>query len=450
MNIIRKDIDAVNAELLINIGKEDYEKPVADKLKDYRLKASVPGFRPGKVPATLIKKRFGTAILLEEINTILTKGLTDYLSDNKLSILGEPLPSEKESKTIDWDNDETFEFTFDIAIAPNVNVELNKDNHFDYYKIKVTDEMIDSQVDMISSQLGKNIPAETAAEKSLVRGNFEQLDEKGEIMPDGIKAEGVLLSVDLIKESSVKNSFLGSKKDEVITFDPVKAYEDRHEVGHLLNIKHEVAEELNSDFKFTVTEILDFEKAELNEELFIKIYGENTEVKTIDDFRAKLKEELQANLSYSSEHQFAIDTRKNLLALTAIELPEAFLKRWLLAVNKQATPEQVEADFGYFTDDLKWQLIKNNIIDANELDVTEEETHQFAMNLARAQFQQYGYYNVPDDQIDSFAHKILEKEEESERIYKKLFEDKVIGVVKEKAQVVEKEVTQEEFAQLGK
>jgi trigger factor len=310
--------------------------------------------------------------------------------------------------------------------------------------------MVDKQVDMITSQLGKNIPAEKAGDKSLVRGNFDQLDESGETLEGGIKAENVLLAVDLIKDSLIKDAFIGKGKDEVLIFDPVKAYNDRHEVGHLLKIKHEEVENLNSDFRFVITEVLDFEKAKLSEELFKQIYGEETEIKTETDFREKLKTEISANLSYSSEYQFSIDTRNSLVESTNMEFPEPFLKRWLLAVNKQATPEQVDSDFGFFIKDLKWSLIKNKIIDQNDLDVTEEETLDFARRLALAQFQQYGYYNVPDDQLDTFANKILEKPEETERIYKKLFEEKVLGLIRQKALIVEKEISQEEFEKLRK
>lgn len=449
MNITRENIDAVSAVVTIQIEKNDYEKPVADKLKEYRQKASVPGFRPGKVPAGLIQKRFGTAVLVEEINSLLSKNLSDYISENKLSILGEPMPAESQ-KPINWESDEVFGFSFDIALAPEINLEIGAEKQFEYYKIKVTDEMIDRQVEMIVSQLGKNIPAETVGEKSLVRGNFLQLDENGNELAEGIKTDGVLLSVDLIKDETIKNSFLQAKKEDVLVFDPVIAYEDRHEVGHLLNVKHEIADELNSNFRFTVTEILDFEKAELNEELFKKIYGEETEIKTVEEFRKKIEDEMAANLSQSSDYKFLIDTREKLINETNIQLPEVFLKRWLVSVNKQLTEDQIETDFPHFITDLKWQLIKNKVIEDNKLEINDDEIFAFAKRMALAQFQQYGYFDVPEEQLDIFAKKILEKQEENERIYKKIVEDKVIGTIKGQVEIQEKEITQEEFNELIK
>jgi trigger factor len=445
MNITRENIDNVNAVIKVTIEKADYEKPVNDALKEYRQKASVPGFRPGKVPAGLIQKRFGKAILLDEVNKALSQNLSKYLVEEKLNILGEPLPNEEQQKTIDWDNDEAFEFAFDIALAPEVNISLDDSNKFNYYTIAVSEEMIDRQVEMAASQLGQNVPDETVVENSSVRGDFVQLNENGEALESGIQPKGVLLAVDMIKNEEIKAAFIGKQKGDVLTFDPVKAFEDRHEVGHMLNISHEAAHDLNGEFSFTVTDILRFEKAELNEELFKKLYGEETEIKTIEDFRNKVKEEIAANLVYSSDHKFAEDTRSSLIEKTNLGLPEEFLKRWLIAANKNLTKEQIDNDFDWFIEDLKWQLIKDTIIRQNDLTVTPGETQEFAKQVARAQYQQYGIYDIPDEQLESFAKIILEKPEESERIYKKLFEDKIMAVVKEKASIEEKVVTEEEF-----
>jgi trigger factor len=445
MNITRENIDDVNAVIKLLIEKSDYENDVNQKLKEYRQKANIPGFRPGKAPAGLIKKRVGNAVLVEEINKKLSESLSKYLVEEKLNILGEPLPNEDIQKKIDWDNDEDFEFVFDIALAPEVNMTLDKRSKYTYYNIAVSEEMIDQQIEMAASQLGQNVPVDEAKDNSSVRGNFVQLDEEGNEVDDGIKPEGVLLAVDKIKDEEIKNSFVGCKKDDILIFDPVKAFENRHEVGHMLNISHEKADELNSEFRFTVTEILQFEKAEINEKLFKMLYGEDTEVKTVEDFRSRIREEIAANLKNSSEHKFALDTRDALVEKLNLPLPEAFLKRWLLTVNREVTAEEIEKGFDYFLKDLGWQLIKDKLIKENELKVEPEEAENFAKQMARAQFAQYGMYNVTDEQLDNYSKMILEKQEEAERIYKKLYEDKVIGVVKEKASIQEKEVSQEEF-----
>ena len=450
MNITRENTSDINSAIKILIEKADYEKTVADALKEYRQKASIPGFRPGKVPAGLIKKRFGTAILVEEVNKILSKNLSDYLVEEKLNMLGEPLPNEDLQKTINWDTDENFEFVFDIAIAPEINIALDKSGEHDYYTISVSDKMIAEQVDLATSQMGQNVPDDEVKDDSSVRGDFVQLDENGEEVENGIQPNGVLLAVDMMKDDETKKSFVGKNINDLLVFDPVKAFENRHEVGHMLNISHEEADELNSNFNFTITEILKFEKAELNEDLFKKLYGEETTIKTVEEFRNKIKEEIGANLVYSSEHKFALDTRKVLVEKTKMELPEAFLKRWLIAVNKELTLEQIENDFDYFIKDLQWQLISSSIIKDHDLKVEPEETITFAKQLARAQYSQYGMYDITEEQLESFAKMILEKPEEKERIYKKLFEDKIMAIVKEKANIVEKEVSQEDFNEMMK
>lgn len=448
MNINLENIDKVNAILSLTIEKEDYEQKVADVLKDYRQKASIPGFRPGKAPMGLIKKKYGAAVLVEEVNTLLSQNLSKYLIDEKLPVLGEPLPNEEKQKSIDWEKDETFEFAFDIALSPEVKVDLEGLKKLDYYKIVVADEMIDQQQDMAAMQLGQNVPVDEAKDNSTVRGNFAQLDAEGNEVEGGIAPEGVLVAVEKIKDEEIKKSFVGCKKDDIIVFDPNKAFDNFSEVSTMLNIEKEEAEALDCEFRFTVSEILQFEKAELNEELFKKLYGDDTEVKTIEDFREKAKKELAANLSHSSEYKFAMDARDTLVEKTEVELPEAFLKRWLTAVNKELTQEQIDKDFPAFILDLKWQLIKDVIGKENDLKVEPEEVKEFAKKMALAQFQQYGMFDVPDEQLDSFANMMMEKPEEKERFYKKIAEDKVVEVIKGKVKLAEKEISQEEFTKM--
>lgn len=450
MNIARENTDALNALLKVAIEKADYEQTVANQLKEYRQKAVIPGFRPGKVPDSLIKRKFRIPVLVEEVNKLLSQKLSQYLVDEKLNILGEPLPNEEQQKSINWEKDENFEFVFDIALAPEIKLTLDKQNEFDYYKIIVTDEMIDQQVEMAQSQLGQNIPDDVVNEKSSVRGNFVQLNEDGGETENGICPNDVLIAIDMIKDTETKNSFIDKKTGDVVVFDPAKAFENRHELKHMLKIGQEEADVLNSNFSFTITEILKFEKAELNEDIFKKLYGEDTGIKTIEEFRNQIKSEIEGNLAYSSNHKFAIDTHKKLVEQANVALPEEFLKRWLITINKELTVEQIEKEFGSFISDLKWQLIKDVIIKENEIKVSAEETKAFAIQMARAQYNQYGIYDIPEEQLESFAKMILEKSEEGERIYKRLYEDKVIKAVKEKVGIIEKEISQEEFNELMK
>ena len=450
MNITRENTDALNAVLKVAIEKADYEQTVANQLKEYRQKAVIPGFRPGKVPDGLIKRKFRIPVLVEEVNKLLSKKLSEYLVEEKLNILGEPLPNEKQQKSINWETDENFEFVFDIAMAPEIKLDLNNQNEFNYYKIAVSEEMIDQQVEMAQSQLGQNVSDDLVKENSSVRGNFVQLNEDGAETENGIRPNDVLIAIDMIKDSEIKNSFIDRKIGDVVVFDPAKAFENRHELKHMLKIKQEEADSLNSNFSFTITEILKFEKAELNEEIFKRLYGEETSIKTIEEFRNQVKSEIEGNLAYSSNHKFAIDTHDKLVEQANIALPEEFLKRWLIAINKELTVDQIEKEFGAFISDLKWQLIKDVIVKENDIKVSVEETRAFAIQMARAQYNQYGIYDIPEEQLESFAKMILDKPEENERIYKRLYEDKVIKTVKEKVAVVEKEVSQEEFNELMK
>jgi len=450
MNITRENIDNVNAVIKVSIEKPDYEKTVEETLAEYRKKYFFPGFRPGKAPAALVKKRFGRAVLLDEVNKMLSDNLSKYIVDEKLKILGEPLSSREMQKNIDWDKDDNFEFVFDIALAPEIEVTLGEDDKVDFYTIKVTDEMIDSQVNYIKTQMGTNEKAEEVTEACLVKGNFIELDENGEEKEEGIRPEDVMVAVDRIKDEDTKSLFIGKHTGDTIVLDPVKAFENRHEVGHMLKISHEEADNLNSVFKYTLTEILEFKKAELNEELYKKIYGEETEVKSEEDLRKKIKEELEVNLLSSSDRKFATDARNAIIEKVNPELPEAFLKRWLKENNKEIDGEQIENEFEAFLKDLKWQIIKDFFVRENEIKIEDDEVLEFAKEVAYAQYSQYGIYNVPDDQLESFAKRILEKPEEKEKLYTKLVEDKVIEIIKNKITLLNKEVTQEEFNELLK
>ncbi|MDD4226770.1 MAG: trigger factor [Mariniphaga sp.] len=450
MKITKENIDNLNAVVKVLIEKPDYEKTVQETLKEYRQKASIPGFRPGKAPINLIKRRFEKSIMLEEINKLLSQNLTAYMMDEKLQILGEPMPSQEHQKPIDWEQDESFEFVFDIGLSPQLEVPLDENDKLNFFTIQVSDDMVDQQIDMICSQMGENKETDAVNEKSLVRGNFIELNEQGDEAENQIKADGVLLAVDLIKKEEIKKEFLGKKKEDVIVFNPVDAYQDRHEVGHLLKISHEQADELNSMFQFSILEILDFVKAELSEELYKKIYGEETDIKTEKDFRNKLKEEIAQSLLQSSERRFAYDTREALVNKVNPELPENFLKRWVTQSNQNMTPEEIEKDFDGFLNDLRWQLIKNYLIKENNLKAEEEEAFELAKQIAHTQYSQYGIYNAPEDQLESFAKMIMEKPEEKERLFNKILEDKIVDFVKGKVTLENKEITREEFEEMAK
>jgi trigger factor len=450
MNITRENIDDVNIVLKMTVEKPDYEESLATALKEYRQKAVIPGFRPGKIPASLIQKRFGKAFLAEEVNKALSKALTKYIVDEKLPVLGEPLPNEELQKPIDFEKDEAYEFVFDIGLAPSISVNIDKTRKFDYYQIKVDEEMIDSRVESLAYQYGSNKPEDEVTEKALVRGDFVQLGADGQDIENGICPEGVLLTIDLIKDEDVKASFIGKKIGDTLVFDPVKAYNDRHEVGHMLRISHEAADTLESQFRFTIKEISVYKPAVANEEFYKLVYGEESGVATEAGFREKVKEDIALSLKQSADYKFALDTHQNLVDNIEVKLPETLLKRWLKLRNEKLTEEQIEGDFGNFIHDLKWQIIKDVIVKDNSLQVGEEEAMDFARQVTLSQFYRYGMYNATPDQLELYSKKLMENEEEKESIYKKIFEDKVMEVVKEKADIQVKEVSNKEFTEMMK
>lgn len=448
MNITKENIDALNATITVKIEKNDYELTVEKVLKDYRKKANMPGFRPGMVPAGLVKKIYGKAVIADEVNKMLSQNLSQYFTDEKLNILGDPLPNEEKQPNINWEKDEDFEFVFDIAVAPEIEVKLDKRNKFTYYTITVDEDTVNKQVEAYTGRFGENVQVEEAGEKDLLRGDFVQLDTEGNEAQGGIKAERVIISVDLMKDETIKKEIIGRKTGDSIVLDPVKAYENRHEVGHLLNLSHADAEKVEGDFRFTILEVLRFKPADINEELFKKAFGENTEVKTEEDFRNTIKKELEDNLVFSGNYKFAIDTREALIEKVNMELPEEFLKRWIKVTNKNLTDEQIENDFPNFMKDLRWQLIKGSLVKDHAVEVTEDDIKTEGKRTAAMQFSQYGMFNVPDEHLENYAAQMMKNEEERKRLFVKAEEDKILDLIKSKVTLEEKEISREEFNKL--
>ena len=445
MNITRENIDNLNAILTVSVEKNDYEASVNEVLKNYRKKANMPGFRPGMVPAGLIKKMYGKAALADEVNKVISKGLNEYIQAENLNILGEPLPNEEKQPMINWDTQTDYSFVYDIGMAPEIKVTLDKKTVMPYYSIVANEDMVNKQLDAYAGRLGENKVVETVEDKDTVRGNFVQLSEDGTELEGGISAEKVVIAVDLMKDEEVKASFMGKKAGDVLVFDPVKTYENKHEVGHMLNISHEEAETLSGNFSFSIIEVLRFEKAELNQELFTQTYGDESGITTVEEFKAKIKSELEDNFVYSSDYKFALDSHEALVKEIQFDLPEAFLKRWIKVTNEKMTDEQIESDFDSFMLDLKWQLIKDRIVKDNELKITEEDVRTLAKEMALMQFRQYGLNNVSDEHLENYANHMLKNEDERRKLVTKKQEDVIVATIKEKVTLQLKETSFEEF-----
>lgn len=451
MNIEKEQIDDLNAVVHITIEKDDYEPRVDKVLKDYRKKANMPGFRPGKVPASLVKKMYGKAVLVDEINKLVSENLSQYISENKLDILGEPLPSEKQ-QTIDFDQDEQFKFSFDLALSPEVEVKLTKREKLPYYDIQVSDDMLDGQKKNVTSRFGTTEQREEANEKCMLKGDFVQLDQNGDELEDGIKAEDAVMSATIIKDEDEKKKIIGAKVGDEIVFEPKKAFPNDTEISYLLKVSKEQAAEVDGQFKFTVKEINEYVDPELNQELFDKIFGPG-KVTNEEEFTAQVKEDLENTLKMESEYKFSIDAKDKLMGKVDMKLPEEFLKRWIKATNQdkedqQLTDEQIENEMPRFLEDLKWQIIRNQLIKDNELKIEQQDVIEFAKKSARMQFMQYGLNNVPDEHLESYATDMLKNEDQQRSMAEGAINDKVMDFVKEAVKVETKEVSREEFNKL--
>lgn len=448
MNISRENTDDLNAVLTLELGQEDYDERVTAVLKDYRKKANIPGFRPGKVPFGMIKKMYHKPVLVEEINKLVSESISKYLIEEKLNILGEPLPHEGEKKEIDWDNDTNFEFKFDLGMAPEFELKITGRDKIASYTIKADDEVINKYIESYTQRFGENKSVDTIEEKDLLTASVEQLDENGEVKEGGIKTDETRLAIDVIKDDATKDIILKAKKGDVLTIDLKKAYPSDAEISSMLNIPKEEAVDLSGDFKITINDILRFANAEVNQELFDKVYGEGS-VKSEEEFRTKIAEEAADGLKRDSEYKFRTDVRAALIKKFKSNLPDAFLKRWLLAINEgKFTMEDIENDWDKFTEDLKWQLIKDKISTDNDLKVEEADLKASAIENARLQFSYYGMSNVPDEHLESFAQRTLEDKEQARKLAEGAIENKIVDFMKETAKIDEKEISSEKFRKM--
>lgn len=444
MNIVRKDHDSVNASITISIEKADYSEKVEKTLRDYRKKANIPGFRPGMVPMGLLKKMYGKSILADEINKMLSDELYKYIRENNINILGEPLPNEEEQKEINFDTQENFEFSFDLGLAPEFEVELNKKDKVKFYHIAASDEMVNNQVKSYTGRYGKYVQEETVEEKDMVKGLIVEL-EGGQVKEDGIQVSDAVLTPAYMKDEASKNSFVGAKVGDQVTFNPKTAFENEAEIASLLKVKKEDVADLTADFLFTIESNTRYHEAEVNQELFDKVYGDGV-VSSEEEFMAKIKATIEDQLQQDSNYKFGIDAREALIKkYNDLVFPDAFLKRWLVLTNKELTADKVEEDYPKMIADLKWQLIKDKIARANSIQVENEDVQAYGRQVARAQFAQYGMTGLDDAILDNYAKDMFKNEEQLRNIIDRVAENKVVDVIKNTVKLDTKEVSIEEF-----
>lgn len=447
MNITRENIDDLNAVLKVKIEKADYQEKVEKVLRDYRKKANIKGFRPGMVPIDMIRKMYGFAVKVDEINKTVSESIHKFITDEKIEVLGDPLPKADEQEKIDFEKQDEFNFSFELGLAPSVEINLGKKNTVNLYDITIDEKMKNDFVANYTRRFGEFKNEETTEDKDILKGKIEALDEDGNPKTEGIFNEKATLAVDIIKDEEIKKDFIGKKGNETVDFDIKKAFPNDTEIAGLLGRKKEEAEGVEGKFRFTISEITRFHSAEINQELFNRVYGEGV-VSSEEEFMKKIEDEISSSLKRESEFKLMQDIKKLILDNTEFSLPEEFLKKWLLKVNENTTSEQVEKEFDSFRQDLKWQLIRNKVAKDNDMKISEEELQKEAENITRYQFRQYGLFYATDEQITNYAKETLKREEDAKRIADKILEDKVLVQLKEIVKTEDKKVTAEEFNKL--
>ena len=444
MNISFECADKINGLMTITIEQADYQEAVEKKLKDYRKKAQVPGFRPGMVPMGLVKKQYGTAVKADEVNRILGEKLYEYVRENKIQMLGEPMPAEGQ-KPQDLAGDGPFEFVFDIAVAPEFKAELTNKDKIDFYTIKVDDKLIDDQVQMYASQAGEFVEAKEWSGNDTLKGDLRQLDAKGNTLEGGITTEGGMIMPSYMKGEDEKKKFDGAKLGDIITFSPKKAYPDNDaEVAALLKVQKDDVKDLEADFSFQITEIRHFQPAAVDAKLFERVFGEG--VKDEADFRQRIADTLKAQLVANSDYKFLQDVRKYVEKKVGdLQFPEALLKRIMLQNNQDKGEEFVEKNFAASIAELKWHLIKEQLVAAAQIKVEEADLKAVAKEAIRAQFAQYGMSNVPDDVLDNYAAEQLKKRENVDNFVDRAVDVKLTAALKGIVKLNEKEVTLDAF-----
>ncbi|HUW92516.1 MAG TPA: trigger factor [Bacteroidales bacterium] len=439
MNITREDIDALNANVKISITRADYEEPVEKKLREYKRTASIKGFRPGHVPVPMIKKLYGTSVLVDEINKLVSDSLSNFIKEEKIDILGDPMPKNDEH-SFDPEKSEEFTFTFELGLAPEFELALSKKQKITRYLIEPDSKMILDYMDNYARRHGEFRIVKKSEEKDILKGSVASSN-------GAISNDDATLSVELVKDEELKKEFIGKKAGDKVTFDLRTAFPNDYEIAGITGLKKENVKYLNGLYTITIREVSRFAPAENTQELWDKVYGGGI-VSTAEEFEAKVTEEIRQYFNRETEFKLRNDAREEVLAKTPFSLPEDFLKRWLTRVNEKTTPEEIEKDFDHFLDDLRWQLVKNKLAKENEVKITEEEILTEAKVFTKAQFTQYGLYYATDEQITSFAKDMLRKEDDAHRIAEKVLDTRVLDIIIEAINVDDNTVSIEEFNKL--
>ena len=444
MNISFENPDKVNGLLTITVEEADYQASVEKTLKDYRKKANYPGFRPGMVPMGLIKKQYGASAKMDAINKLIGEQIYKYMQDNKIQMLGEPLPSEKQEAQ-DLEKPAPYTFAFDIAVAPEFKIELNGHNKIDHYTITVDDALIDRQVDMFASRSGSYEKAESYEDNDMLKGDLRELDEQGNTKKGGVTVEAATIMPNYIKNEAQKALFNGAKLGDIITINPSEAYESEAEIASLLKVERDRVKDFKGNFSYQITDIQRYKKHPVDQELFDQMFGKDT-VKDEKAFREKIAEGLKAQLAVDADYKFILDVRAYCeKKVGKLQFPDALLKRIMLNNNKDKGEEFVEKNYEQSVKELTWHLIKEQLVAANQIKVDDADVLNAAKETARVQFAQYGMNNVPDEYVENYAKEILKKRENVDGLVDRAVDIKLTDALKKVVKLNEKEISLDDF-----
>lgn len=448
MQITQEKIDEKNALLRIKVEPEDYNAKYTEALKRARGQVQMPGFRPGKIPMGIIKKRYGKSILAEEMNQLLNQSIQSYISEEDLKILGSPMPKEDHLDNGNWDNPSDFEFVYELGLAPKLEVNISGKDKLDYYSIKIDDKLVDDEVNRIARRYGKVEDVEEAAENDMLVGDFVQLADGGEIVPGGVMNQSTI-SLEFIDKDQA-NRFFGKKVGDEIKVQPSLLAKDKEDLGRMLGLSGEALTMSGDHYNFIIKEIKRMEPAELNEEFFNKTFGEDSEVNTEEDFRAKVSADLAKHFVSDSDRLFKRDISKAMIEKYNPDLPDEFLKRWIRLSNENPiSAEEVEKDYAEYRKSLQWQLIFNDLVSQDAIKVTQEEVIGKTKELLIGNYAQYGMPAPEDKELEESARRVLESQDEARKLYDMLYDEKLITYVKENAKVKDKEVSFDKFVELA-
>lgn len=447
MKITQNNINDLQAELKVVITPEDYQEKVDKELKNYRKNAEIPGFRKGKVPMSVINKKYRIPVLVDQVNKLLQEDLYKYISSEKVKVLGSPMP--KDSQQVDWENTSTFTFEFEIGLSPDLDVKITKKDKVKYYQIQADNKLVDNYANDIAKRYGAMSKPEISEEGDLVFCEIVQIDVDGNVMENGVRNEATV-SMDFISDKKIKKQFIGVTEGESFIVNVMKAFSNHTDLSSMLNITHDQLHDLSSeDFQFTVKNVSRIQPSEMNLELFEKVYGKDS-VKTEKEFKERIKDEAERSFVPESDRMLKNDVVTYLIDKIKFDMPDEFLKRWLVHTSeKKVSLEQIESEYDMYSKSLRWQLIENNILENYNVKVNTEEVENHTKSLITMQMQQYGQPVPQEDKMNEIVSSILNKEDERKKIYDQLYDVKSLEVYKENFKLTEKAISYDDFVKLA-